>query len=311
MISENDIYDFGLLSWPYTKGICIDGAGILVSHNDVHDSKTRAIYWSGAFQTIEYNDVHNVLTASDDIGAISTDDRIQAQNVIRYNYIHDIGAVGALANIKDFNPDYSYMGSAAVYGDFGGSYFEAYGNVICNVNGNGFQVGGRCISIHNNLIVNCSHWYVWDTAIQYSDYYREGKSGSSRHGYPDYIYSPAWKEANPDLASLIMDMAQTEHDDPRAWAAPVGNVIMNNWCHFNKADRYFSNWGVSPYSIEDVIYDFSDEIDVERGQRTNRNVSNYSGKREQPDLEELITVTAKGFVDMTWEQFQTIGRTGN
>ncbi len=307
-IYNNEVYDFGLISWPYTTGIGVYGVGTTASHNYVHDSKTRGIYWLGANIIIEYNEVGNVLTAADDIGAVSTDGKIQANNIIRYNYIHDIGAVGALANISAINPDYPYYGCAGIYGDFGASYFEAYGNVIGPVNGNGFQVGGRNISIHNNLVLGCSRWYIWVTSIQYADYFKYGKDGSARMSYPDYIYSPAWKKANPDLAYIITDMSQTIADDPRAWGAPVGNVVKDNWNHFDKFGRAFSNWGVSPYSIEDTVYQFSgDDIDVSLNEHSNGNVSTYNSRRGTLDLKSVIENDAADFVDMDWERFQTIG----
>lgn len=305
LITNNDIHDFGLNSWPYTYGIDISGCGSTVSHNDIYNSKTRAIYWSDAYHTIEYNDVHDVLTASDDIGAISTDHRVRVGNVIRYNYIHNIGCVGALAEIDKINPDYKYLGSAAIYGDFGGSYWEAYGNVIEHVNGNGFQAGGRNITMRGNLIIDCTNWYVWIIAMQYDDAYKYNKSYT--YSVPDYVYSDVWKEANPDLASLKLDLRNVPSDDPLGWAMPVGNVVQNNWIHYNRGERVTNPWGTAPYYIYDEVYMFSsDTIDTNR-QRSNNNMSVYNSRRQTYDLKELITNTAAGVIEITWEQFESIG----
>ncbi|MBE6626589.1 MAG: right-handed parallel beta-helix repeat-containing protein [Ruminococcaceae bacterium] len=304
IIYNNHIHHYGISEYPYTLGIGADGVGIIVSHNEIHDSNTRAIYWEGAYVTVEYNHVYNVLQATDDIGAISSDNRVRVGNVIRYNYIHNIGAVGELANL----PDYAYMGCAGIYGDFGASYYEVYGNIIESVNGNGIQMGGRGITVRNNLIIDCSNWYVWDITMQYAQYFKTGET-DGKLSVPDYVYSPVWKEANPDLAAMVTDLSQTTHDDPHGWAMPADNVIQNNWVHFNKAIRYFTNWGIAPYSIEDTVYTFSaDTIDVPYGSRTNENVSAYSSRREDVDLEKLITETAAGFVDMDMERFAKIGR---
>ena len=305
LVTNNEIYNFGLNSWPYTMGVTIDGCGITVSHNDIHDSKTRAIYWLGAYQMIEYNDVYNVLTAADDIGAISSDHRVNVGNVIRYNYIHNIGCVGALAEIDKVNPDYKYLGCAGIYGDFGGSYWEAYGNVIEHVNGNGFQVGGRGITMRGNLIIDCTNWYVWITAMQYDDVYKYNKGYS--YVVPDYVYSDVWKEANPDLASLKLNLKDVPADDPLGWAMPVGNVVQSNWIHYNRGERVNNPWGVAPYYIYDEVYMFSfDTIDT-NGQRSNNNMSVYNSRRQTYDLKELITTTAAGVIEITWEQFETIG----
>ena len=306
LITNNDIHDFGLNSWPYTYGIYVGGCGSTVSHNDVYNSKTRAIYWTDAYHTIEYNDVHDVLTASDDIGAISSDHRVRVGNVIRYNYIHDIGCVGALAEIDTINPDYSYLGCAAIYGDFGGSYWEAYGNVIEHVNGNGFQVGGRNIEMRGNLIIDCSNWYVWIIAMQYDDAYKYDKNYV--YSVPDYVYSDVWKAANPDLASLKLDLTTVAADDPLGWAMPVGNVVKNNWIHYNRGERDQTQWGMAPYYIYPEVFMFSsDTIDVSQSARTNENLSAYNSRRQTYDLEELIKTTAAGVIEITWEQFEKIG----
>jgi len=306
IITNNNIHDFGLNSWPYTSGITVSGCGSTVSHNDVYNSKTRAIYWNDAYHTIEYNDVHDVLTASDDIGAISSDHRVRVGNVIRYNYIHDVGCVGALAEIDKINPDYSYLGCAAIYGDSGGSYWEAYGNVIEHINGNGFQVGGRGIIMRGNLLIDCSNWYVWLTAIQYDDVYKYNKGHT--YAVPDYIYNDAWKKANPDLASLKFDLTDVGADDPLGWAMPMNNIVQNNWIHYNRGDRDQTQWGVAPYYIYAEVFMFSaDTIDVKQSDRSNKNMSSYSSRRQTYDLEELIKTTAAGTIEITWDQFQNIG----
>ncbi|MBE6617700.1 MAG: right-handed parallel beta-helix repeat-containing protein [Ruminococcaceae bacterium] len=307
LVYNNEIYNFGLHDWPYTMGVNVAGCGSNVSHNHIYNSKTRAIYWSGAYQTIEYNDVHDVLTASDDIGAISSDERVRVGNVIRYNYIHNIGCVGALADIDKINPDYRYVGSAAIYGDFGGSYFEAYGNVIMTVNGNGFWLFGRGVNIHGNLIIDCSNWYLGEFAMQWDDIYLYNK-GSGKYKVPDYIFSDVWKEANPDLASLKFDLTNVPADDPLGWAMPGDNVIKNNWCHYNKGIRDFTNWGAAPYMIQNEVFQFcGDNIDLATGAKSNDNMSIYNSRRETVDLEKLITETAAGVIEIDWETFQSIG----
>ncbi len=305
VVYNNRIYRFGINNWPYTMGVNLDGAGITVSHNEIYDSKTRGIYWDGAYMTIEFNNVHDVLTASDDIGAISCDNRDHACNVIRYNYIHRIGCTGVLKDINARFPDYRYMGCAAVYGDFSGSYYECYGNVIETVNGGGFYGYGRCISIHDNLIIDCSGWYVILNSYEYEDYYNLGKGGSI--GLPGHVRNEAWAEANPDLAGLVTDLSQVESTDPRGYAMPAGIEVRNNWIHFNKFIRDFTNWGIAPYSIGKAIYAFSgDSIDVPENSHSNRNVSVYNSRRETYTIEELLE-KAKDVIDLNYGTFIQMG----
>ncbi len=305
LVYNNEIYNFGINDWPYTMGVTIDGVGVTVSHNEIRDSKTRGIYWDGSYMTIEYNDVHDVLTASDDIGAISCDGRAHVGNVIRYNYIHNIGCMGALTQIKESYPDYRYIGCAAVYGDFYGSYYECYGNVIQTVNGSGFYGGGRYIKIHDNLMIDCSRWYVSLSNYDFEDFYNSGIGGKTN--LPSYVRNEIWSEANPDLAALVTDLSQVDSNDPRGFAMPVGVEIRNNWVHFNKFVRDFSNWGIAPYSISAATYTFSgDTIDVPEGTRTNNNVSNYNSRRDTLDLEEVFKM-ASGVIDLDYETFLTMG----
>ncbi|MBQ7599434.1 MAG: right-handed parallel beta-helix repeat-containing protein [Clostridia bacterium] len=307
-IYNNRIYRYGQITWPLSNGVFASGAGILIHHNEIYDSKCIGIYWmKGCNITVEYNDIHDILTAADNLGAVSCGFRVHANNVIRYNYIHNIGATGIYSKIKEFNPDYTYYGSSGISGDNGGSYYEAYGNVIQTVNGNGFQGDGRYIVFRNNLVIDCANWYVWVTSKDYADYFKGGSS-NSRLLALDHIYNKAWKELNPDLAHTISDLSQTTYDDPRAWAAPVGNRIENNWIHFNKSGRYFTNWGIAPYSIEDTVFQFSaDTIDIDMYERSNENVSVFNSRRDKVDVEALLGETSKGLVELTVEQFRSIG----
>ncbi|MBQ7600454.1 MAG: right-handed parallel beta-helix repeat-containing protein [Clostridia bacterium] len=303
LVSNNRIYNFGINDWPYTMGVDVDGAGVTVSHNEIYDSKTRGIYWDGAYMTIEYNDVHDVLTSSDDIGAISCDGRVHAGNVIRYNFIHNIGCTGVLKDINKLFPDYRYIGCAAVYGDFYGSYYECYGNVILTVNGSGFYGGGRGIGIHNNLIMDCSRWYVSLSSYDYEDFYSQGTGGTT--GFASYIHNEAWTAANPDLAGLVTDLSKVDRTDPSGYAMPVGIEVRNNWIHFNKFVRDFSNWGIAPYSLSESMFFFSgDTIDVEN--RTNANVSVYNSKRDSLDIEEVIRMSEE-LTGIDYETFLSMG----
>lgn len=277
------------------------GVEINVSHNEIYNSTSSAIYWNGAYITIEYNNIHDVVSGGAGIGAVFSDSMVQVDNVIRYNYIHNIGGVQLH---EDGVSDYSSGICAKSFA----SYFEAYGNIIETVNGNGMQIGGRNTSVCNNLIIDCANWYIWNVTHAYSRFFKYNET-DGKLIVPDYIYSPIWKEANPDLALIVTDLNQTVPRDPYAWACPSGNVMKENWIHFNKAIRYFTNWGTSPYSIEDTVYTFSKEhIDVPYDARENKNMSVYNSRRDEVDIPAILSGDAGVLVDMTSERFATIGR---
>ena len=182
--------------------------------------------------------------------------------------------------------------------------------MVENSQGGYLSNGGRCNKATGNLFINCSHWYVWAADIGFADHLDEnGNYKPKTVTVPDYVYSDVWKESNPDLATAILDFAGADPYDPQVLEAPAHIVVLNNWCHFNKADRYITNWGVSPYNIETYVYRYADEgmIDVEQGSKTNGHVSTYSGRRETYDIKELITETAAGVVEIDWEKFTAIG----
>ena len=306
-VYNNHIHNYGEIIRPAGTGISANGVNVTVSHNEICDSHSGAINFSGAYITVEYNRIDNVLTGADNVGAIETSGMLQVDNIIRYNYISNIGAAGIYASL----PGYSYYGSSGIQGDNNASYYEAYGNIIETVNGNGIRMDGRNITIRNNLLIGCANWYVMATSHQYALYFKNGETDGILP-FEDYIFSPVWKEANPDLASLIFDLNQTIRSDTRGWAVPTGNVIDKNWIHYDRFVRYFDNWGTAPYSIEDTVYRFSpDTIDIERGRRENANLSIYNSRRNTINLEELIATTAAGFVDMDMDRFAQIGRVMN
>jgi len=304
-VYNNHIHDYGKVIYPHAPAISANGVKVTVAHNEINDSFSKAISFTGAYQVIEYNKISNVLTASDNVGAVETTGLINIDNIVRYNHIANVGAAGYYYEL----PDYSYYGSAGILSNYSGSYYEVYGNVIDTINGDGIHMDGRYVNVHNNLLIGCANWYVMDTAHEYSLYFKNGETDGI-YEFEDFIFSPVWKEANPDLASLIFDLNQTTKDDPRAWAVPLGNMIDRNWVYYDRYVRYFDNWGTAPYSIEDTVHRFSgDTIDVASDSRDNGNNTSYNSRRNKVVIEELLaTEKVAEFVDMDWERFQTIGR---
>lgn len=304
IVYNNHIHDWGVFYYPYADAISGGGCGLTISHNEIHSSNASATSCGGAKVIIEYNEVYDLLRTSDDIGAV--DNSGWGDNITRYNYIHDVGAVGAAGAVEILND----MGSAAIYWDAGGSYATAYGNVIEGVNGNGIIInGGRGCSAYQNLIINCDRWYIWTTAIIFSQMYNNGTISQSKTSYPDYVYSDVWKEFNPLPSTHVLDYSTIDPMDPRGWAAPTDNTVHDNWIHYNRGVRDFSNWGVRPYWIEDYVLQFSGEENFDFGidGTVTKNISTYNSRRETYNIEDLI-VQAEGVIDMDLERFAKIGR---
>lgn len=302
-IYNNDIYECSLTN-AYGYGITVGGVEILVDHNDVHDANFKGIHVVNSINTtVEYNELWNLERLSEDVGVLSGDGKHNANVVFRYNYVHDCMPTGEAAKIKEYNPDYHDMGTYGIYFDGGCSYIECYGNIIENVSTGYLSNGGRGNSLHNNLFIDCHKWYV---AFSHFDFEPQVKDGKATGGQSleSYVSNSAWKKLNPELSKLIQSYKDADPNNSLLISAPAGNVCENNWIHYNKADRDFTNFGIRPYNIESWVGVHSAD-----GMKADDNqMSQYSSKRSSYELKDLIENTAAGVLDLTWEQFQTIGR---
>ena len=318
--NKTTVYNNYIRDWDRTSSVAyaidVTGIGITISHNTCHDSGSKGIHVAGGINvTIEYNHVYDILREVEDAGAISGDGLKENANIIvRYNYIHDVGSPELMEISKTKNPDILVMGAPGIYYDNMASYYNTYGNVIANIDGDGYvSNGGRRNVFTGNLVINCSGNYVALNHFGFDSSFDENGKYLDLGPYPrhTFYYSDAFKAVNPEVAELIIDVSPEDDPyDPMVFGAPAYIVAKNNWCHYNTGFRAFTNWGATPYKVEDYVWRYAEEgaIDVvQNTHTTNSNVSSYSGKREGYDLKELITETAAGVIEITWEQFENIG----
>ncbi len=138
----------------YTPGIWVDGTGTWIEHCLIHDVPSSAMRINGNNHLVEYNEMHHVVTESDDQGAIDMwGDPTFRGNVYRYNYIHDVGPYDR----DEVNAD---CGRAGIRFDDAISGNLVYANVFRNCSGGLFGAiqihGGKENLIVNNLIYQCS-----------------------------------------------------------------------------------------------------------------------------------------------------------
>ena len=314
------IYNNYIRDWDRTASVAyavtVTGIGITISHNTCHDSGSKGIHvGQGINVTIEYNHVFDILREIEDCGAISGDGLKENANItVRYNYIHDVGSPDLMELSKTKNPDILVMGAQGIYYDNMASYYTTYGNVITNISGDGYvSNGGRRNVFTGNLIVNCSGDYVALNHFGFEDSFDENGKYYDIAPYPrhTFYYSDAFKAENPEVAELIIDVSpDTDPYDPMVFAAPAFIEARNNWIYYNTGFREFTNWGVAPYKIDEYVWRYAEEgaIDANPGTHTTApNMSSYSHKRTGYDLKTLITETAAGVIEITWEQFEQIG----
>lgn len=150
IIENNYIHSYGEVSKSGIAGVTVLGVGNKITHNEIFDSPYTAIHYAGNEHIIEYNYIHHVVKDSSDAGAIYAGRNLSFfGNVIRFNAIFDIGS-------KNFLP-------SAIYFDDCLAGQTAYGNILLNIPGNGFLIGGgRAHNIYDNIIINAKNPIYYD-----------------------------------------------------------------------------------------------------------------------------------------------------
>ena len=150
------IYDLSRIDHTYTPAVILDGVGNRIAHNRMHDIRSSAMRVGGNDHLVEYNEVYNAVTESDDQGAIDMFGNPAFRgNVYRYNFFHHIGNWrGAGEQPK--------CGQAGIRLDDAICGTTIYGNVFerCSAGKLGFggvQIhGGKDNVITNNLFIDCA-----------------------------------------------------------------------------------------------------------------------------------------------------------
>ncbi len=145
-IKNCEIYNFSRNNRTYNPAIKIQTVGCVVSNNKIYNAPHCAIWAVAPFldNIVEYNEVFNVVSDTQDAGAIYMGNNWHSRgNILRYNYVHDIGNGGN--SIVGIYFDDAYSGGCA------------YGNILENVtNGYGVLIGGGAENVvKNNIFINC------------------------------------------------------------------------------------------------------------------------------------------------------------
>lgn len=244
-VDNNLIYDFGQVYKTYSSAINVTGVGLTASHNEIYNAPHQAIGYGGNYVTIEYNLIHDVVKQSSDAGAIySGRDWTQQGNVVRYNILYNIG-------------NETFTGNG-IYFDDGLSGQTAYGNILYNIAGNAFLIGGgRDINVKNNVIIGSRIEYDARFRDAFQRYVENGTVATFTMAVINLdgvmwknmakmpITSDVWKEAFPTLANVSYDFDDyTNKDFP---INPAYSVVKDNVTVSGTTDHKF-NKRVTEYS---------------------------------------------------------------
>ncbi len=204
VIYNNEIHHTNRWVKTYSPGIQLEGVGVVVKNNYIHDIPHMAIRIIGNEHLIERNEIARIGSETGDSGAIYLGkDWTMRGNTIRHNYFHDI------------NSKY-HRGLMGVYLDDLASGTIIDGNIFKNVQRAVVVGGGRDNIVRNNVFQSSRSAavrveYRQATAVNAEDQLRK------RLESVPYL-SEAWKRKYPELLTILKD-------DP---LAPKNNIIENN-----------------------------------------------------------------------------------
>lgn len=218
-VVDNHIHDYGRFYRMYQPGVSIHGVANHVANNLIHSAPHIGIYFNGNEHRIEYNEIHHVCLESNDAGAIYAGrDWTQRENIIRYNYMHDVSG-------------FENKGCVGVYLDDMFASADIYGNIFYKVTAAAFIGGGRDCTIENNVFVDCDPAIHVDArALGWAHYHAdewiaEASSKGTILGI-DYRKEP-YASRYPELFNIFQKQPK----------APEGNLIARNICTGGKWDR--------------------------------------------------------------------------
>ena len=207
LVSGCNFHDYGLFTRTYSSAVEVGGVGVTVRGCKMSNAPHMAILYRGNEHLIESNEIHHVLLETGDAGAVYCGrDWTTQGNVLRYNFVHDLGRQGEKANTMGFYFDDCTCGHSV------------YGNVFWRVPRGIMIGGGRDIPVCDNVFADCQiglsldgrgrHWTEWEQLIRKAE-----KIG--------YTNEP-WASRYPRLARIL-------HESPREprYDDLVGNVFLN------------------------------------------------------------------------------------
>ena len=211
LAQNNHIHHYGLFQRTYAPGIGVGGCGQIARNNRIHDAPHNAFLYGGNEHLFEYNEVYRVVMETGDAGAFYTGrDWTSQGNILRFNYIHDLGG-----------GDAGHVNTMGVYLDDCDSGDTIEGNIFYRA-GRAIMIGGgRDNTVQGNLVVDCPiglhldargmTWKQWNNPAD-SSWHLEAKA--ERLNYTQ----PPWSERYPKLARIMQEEPQQ----------PLGNVIRGN-----------------------------------------------------------------------------------
>ncbi len=211
LAENNHIHHFGIFQRTYAPGIGANGCGQIVRNNCIHDAPHNAVLYGGNEHLFERNEVYRVVMETGDAGAFYTGrDWTSQGNILRNNYIHDLGSGNA-----------DHVNTMGIYLDDCDCGDTLVGNVFYRAGRAMMIGGGRDNPVLNNLVIDCPiglhidsrgmTWKHWNNP-SYAGWSLDAKAQQFNHT------QPPWSTKYPRLAAIMSE-------NPRE---PLGNTVRDN-----------------------------------------------------------------------------------
>jgi hypothetical protein len=208
---NNHIHHYGLFQRTYAAGIDVQGCGHIVRNNCIHDAPHNAVLYGGNDHLFELNEVYRVVMETGDAGAFYTGrDWTSQGNVLRHNYVHDLGGGDA----KQINTMGFYLDDCDCGDTIEGNVFYHAGRAI-------MIGGGRDNPVLNNLVVDCPIGLHIDArGMTWKQWNNPGDPSWCLEAKAERLHytEPPWSVRYPQLAAIMQQ-------NPRQ---PLGNSVKHN-----------------------------------------------------------------------------------
>lgn len=210
-IRNSAISDFGSGSRTYRPAVQIEGVGSTVVGCLLNNGPHSAIVMKGNDHLIKDNEISNVVTESDDAGAIYAGrDWTDRGNVIEGNFIHDVGEQRTASGGVIREPSFV----SGIYLDDQESGFHVRDNVFLRVSRPIVIHGGRDNRVERNAFLLATHGAIW--LGKRGEGLSNGQLERRLRTMP--FEGPLWSGRYPELAKIAAN-------DP---ASPLNNYEAGN-----------------------------------------------------------------------------------
>ena len=295
-ITYNELYNYAINEAMHLIGLGVRGAGNLIAHNEVHDANWQAYYMQGFNNVLEYNEAYNLLSYNDDVGVYHFGGPgYYYGNILRYNYFHNIGGTSAQGSVAN-----------GIYFDDGLMDQRAYGNVLVDIQGRGFLIGGgREHHVTGNLIINARDGILYDQrlydAIWGEFWYREMdiRSVAKKVASNEPWTTEKFLEMFPWMKKVQLDGEKADPEDPYWFGAPAFSELKDNVVVISNPElikQYEeANDPAWRWTVKDAVRKFSD---IE-------NPTYIISTEDHSSLEAIAKLDLPDFIDIP---FDKIGR---